>query len=118
MTQPPDPVAALAEALHVASPWPHRLGPDSAHCTNGSSHGERAEALAAALHASGWTLSHDSEQEALVAALDRERVLRDLLSPAERPGAGYPCRTCGRRDMGHEPSCWYTRVDAAIEGRP
>lgn len=67
---------------------------------------------------SGWTLARRSERDALVAALDRERVLRDLLSPAERPGAGYPCRRCGRRDMGHEPSCWYTRVDAAIEGRP
>lgn len=110
MTQPPDPVAALADALCYEVPHSKALHPVIDE--------DRARRLHARLTASGWTLSHDSEQEALVAALDRERVLRDLLSPAERPGAGYPCRRCGRRDMGHEPSCWYTRVDAAIEGRP
>lgn len=94
-------VAALAEAMRVADP-----------------DFRTAAALILANLPSGWTLARRSERDALVAALDRERVLRDLLSPAERPGAGYPCRRCGRRDMGHEPSCWYTRVDAAIEGRP
>lgn len=32
----------------------------------------------------------------------------------ERPSRGYPCRVCARRDMGHEPGCWYARVAAVL----
>lgn len=51
--------------------------------------------------------------EALRAIEDAARApLLALLR--ERPSRGYPCRVCARRDMGHEPGCWYARVAAVL----
>lgn len=95
-------VAALAEALHEASPWPHRPGPDSAHCTNGSSHGERAEALAAALRAGGWAIVRTEERDALV---ERMAEMRHDLACVGR------WASCTITDVHRE------QARAAIEGR-
>lgn len=62
MTPPPDPVAALADALDTPAIFEDMLDDNEAL--------DIATALHDALTAAGWSLSHDSEREALVAALD------------------------------------------------
>lgn len=106
---PPDPVAALAEALHRV--W-SRSG------SEGATIEDEAEYLHDRLHAAGWSLSHDSEREALVAVTDDlELMLRYRHDEAHNGDIVRfgPIETCGLC----EPVWLHiVKARAAIEGRP
>lgn len=105
MTQPPDPVAALAEALDTPAIFDDELAESEAM--------DIATALHDALHAAGWSLSHDSEREALVAAVKRLPLFDESDLITAMNGTVRSPRTIADHVEGYR-----NRVLAAIEGRP
>lgn len=137
MTPPPDPVAALAEALTAAATSVGVKRDDDGALVIGST--AWAPVMHAALTAAGWSLSHDSERrsavigsersdnEALVAALEdmiglaTHGAARDHLDQAgvmQDPPHGW-----GKYAECEAPWCVRNQkriaaARAAIEGRP
>lgn len=133
MTPPPDPVAALAEALHsggwVQSPlgctqsrgWTDLDTGEARHeaprwfdCQWSAEHSEMAASILANLPA-GWSLVRRSEQEALVAALEglweaANRYRQDVAKANEYLNQDLPSARSLVFALG--------KARAAIEGRP